>query len=71
MHSNPRLLEDVLFAIGYGIVGLYVLSKTKGTNKVHSKFGLTLTGIVELLLSGIMSLSICWLTGLPIGLVPW
>ncbi|KAK4703362.1 hypothetical protein P7C70_g2854, partial [Phenoliferia sp. Uapishka_3] len=70
VHSNPRLFEDVLFAIGYAIVGLYVLTKTKGTNQVHSKFGLTLTGVVELLLSGIMSLSICWLTNISIGLVP-
>ncbi|KAL8292904.1 hypothetical protein RQP46_000598 [Phenoliferia psychrophenolica] len=71
VHANPRLFEDVLFAIGYGIVALYVFSKTKGTNQVHSKLGLTLTGFVELLLNGIMSLSICWLMSLPIGLVPW
>lgn len=71
LHANPRLFEDVLFAIGYAVVGLYVVAKTRGTNQVHSKLGLTMTGVVELLLSGIMSLSVSWLTSLPIGLVPW
>lgn len=43
----------------------------KGLHQVHSKAGLLFTGLVELVLSGIMSLSICWLMDLKVGLVPW
>lgn len=71
VHSNPRLLEDVLFGIGYIVVGVYVFWTMNQMHQVYSKIGLMFTGLVELIASGIMSLSVCWLLGINMGLVPW
>lgn len=71
VHDNPRLLEDVIFCIAYLIVGIYAVRTLKSLHQVHWKVGLVFTGIVELVASGIMSLSICWLMGFSVTLVPW
>jgi hypothetical protein len=71
VHSNPRLLEDVLFGIGYVVVGIYVFWTMNQMHQVYSKVGLMFTGLVELIASGIMSLSVCWLLGINMSLVPW
>ncbi|KAM0792555.1 hypothetical protein ACM66B_005220 [Microbotryomycetes sp. NB124-2] len=68
--SNPRRLETLAFAIGYLLVAVYVAWRIRPL-KVNSKSGLLLTGVVQLTTSGIMSISICWLVGWKIGLVPW
>lgn len=57
--------------MGYLVVALYVAFTMRGLTQVYSKPGLLLTGLVGLVTSGIMSLSVCWILGLSIGLVPW
>ena len=71
VHEAPRLLEDSLFVAGYIVVGCYAAWTLRGLHKVHSKSGLFFTGLVVLTASGIMSLSVCWLFGLGVALVPW
>lgn len=68
---NPRFLEGVIFSIGYVLVGVYVYLAIRPLAQVNSKAGLLLTGLVELTSSGVMSLSICWLMGWDIDLIPW
>lgn len=69
--SNPRLLEDVIFGISYLAVLLYIVAKLRGQNQIYSKWGLAFAGLVELTATGIISISICWLLGLGVALVPW
>lgn len=38
---------------------------------VHNRIGLILTGVVELLVSTITSLSVCALAGFKVTMVPW
>jgi hypothetical protein len=38
---------------------------------VHSRIGLALTGLVEIIVSTVTSLSVCALAGFKITLVPW
>ena len=71
VHEAPRLLEDSLFFAGYVVVACYAAWTLRGLHKVHSKSGLFFTGLVVLTASGIMSLSVCWLMGLGVALVPW
>ncbi|GAA5890357.1 hypothetical protein JCM6882_008805 [Rhodosporidiobolus microsporus] len=68
--AHPRRLENIIYAIGYILVLLYV-SRYIRKLRAHSKMGLLVTGIVELTASGIMSVSICWLLGWSLSLVPW
>lgn len=51
-------------------MGVYVYWSIRDA-AVHSKVGLVFTACVELAASGIMSLSVCWLLGISVGLVPW
>ncbi|GJN88434.1 hypothetical protein Rhopal_001400-T1 [Rhodotorula paludigena] len=67
---HPRRLENLVYGIGYLLVAFYVW-RYIGKLRAHSKMGLLVTGIVELAASGIMSVSICWLMGWGLGLVPW
>ncbi|BGP14008.1 hypothetical protein JCM10213_005593 [Rhodosporidiobolus nylandii] len=68
--AHPRLLENVIYGTGYALVLFYVARYIRRL-RAHSKMGLLITGIVELTASGIMSVSICWLMGWSLGLVPW
>ncbi|GAA6001018.1 hypothetical protein JCM10207_007376 [Rhodosporidiobolus poonsookiae] len=68
--AHPRGLENLIYSIGYILVTLYV-SRYIRKLRAHSKMGLLVTGFVELCASGIMSVSICWLLGWSLGLVPW
>ncbi|GAA5929368.1 hypothetical protein JCM3775_002322 [Rhodotorula graminis] len=68
--AHPRRLENVIYGVGYLLVTLYVW-RYIGKLRAHSKMGLLVTGVVELTASGIMSVSICWLMGWDLGLVPW
>ena len=40
-------------------------------NNLHSKLGVTFTGVVEILVSTITSLSVCALAGFKITMIPW
>ncbi|GAA5911743.1 hypothetical protein JCM8208_005585 [Rhodotorula glutinis] len=68
--AHPRRLENIIYGVGYLLVTLYVW-RYIGKLRAHSKMGLLVTGVVELTASGIMSVSICWLMGWDLGLVPW
>lgn len=67
---HPRLLENAIYGVGYALVLVYV-SRFVRKLRAHSKLGLLATGFVELVASGIMSVSICWLFGWGLRLVPW
>ncbi|KAK9894673.1 hypothetical protein P389DRAFT_99796 [Cystobasidium minutum MCA 4210] len=62
--------EDILFYTGYVIVGTYIYLTLRRLDKVHSRTGLVITGIVQMLASGVMSLSLCALSGYKFNLVP-
>lgn len=66
-------MEDLFYILGYIAVALYVRSaiRTLGPHVVHSEMGLLLTGIVQLSLSGIMTLSVVSVFGWDVALVPW
>jgi hypothetical protein len=68
--AHPRRLENIIYIVGYVLIVLYV-SRYIRKLRAHSKMGLLVTGIVELTASGIMSVSICWLLGWSLALVPW
>ncbi|GAA5957668.1 hypothetical protein JCM3765_001473 [Sporobolomyces pararoseus] len=68
--AHPRRLENIIYAFGYLLVVVYVARYIRRL-RAHSKMGLIITGIAELSSSGIMSVSICWLMGWNLGLVPW
>ncbi|GAA5981547.1 hypothetical protein JCM5350_004627 [Sporobolomyces pararoseus] len=68
--AHPRRLENIIYAFGYLLVIVYVARYIRRL-RAHSKMGLIITGIAELSSSGIMSVSICWLMGWNLGLVPW
>lgn len=69
--ENHRLLEDMIFALAYVVVGIYIVWKIRRFNRIHSKVGLAFTGAIELVATGIISISICWLFGLSVALLPW
>ncbi|GAA6048894.1 hypothetical protein JCM3770_007108 [Rhodotorula araucariae] len=68
--THSRRLENAIYGVGYLLVTLYVWRYIRKL-RAHSKMGLLVTGVVELAASGIMSVSICWLMGWDLGLVPW
>ncbi|GAA5931562.1 uncharacterized protein JCM15063_001502 [Sporobolomyces koalae] len=68
--DHPRRLENIIYAFGYLLVIIYVARYIRRL-RAHSKMGLIVTGVAELCSSGIMSVSICWLMGWNLGLVPW
>ncbi|BGO89731.1 hypothetical protein NBRC10512_004386 [Rhodotorula toruloides] len=68
--GHHRRLENLIYGVGYLLVALYVWRYIRKL-RAHSKLGLLVTGCVELAASGIMSVSICWLLGWSLGLVPW
>ncbi|GAA5872515.1 hypothetical protein JCM3774_006841 [Rhodotorula dairenensis] len=70
VEAHPRLLENTIYGAGYALVLVYV-SRFVRKLRAHSKLGLLATGAVELVASGIMSVSICWLLGWGLSLVPW
>ncbi|GAA5978080.1 hypothetical protein JCM10908_004220 [Rhodotorula pacifica] len=70
VEAHPRLLENTIYGAGYALVLVYV-SRFVRKLRAHSKLGLLATGAVELVASGIMSVSICWILGWGLSLVPW
>jgi hypothetical protein len=40
-------------------------------NNLHSKLGVALTGVIEILVSTVTSLSVCALAGFKITMIPW
>ncbi|KAI0684149.1 sterol-sensing domain of SREBP cleavage-activation-domain-containing protein [Cytidiella melzeri] len=55
----------------YLIFLVYFTRQMRRMDKVHSRFGLAVTGIVEIVVSTVTSLSVCALVGFRITMVPW
>lgn len=57
--------------LSYLIFFVYFSGSMRRMNTVHSRIGLCFTGVVEILVSTITSLSVCALYGLRLTLIPW
>ncbi|EJD05935.1 uncharacterized protein FOMMEDRAFT_26728 [Fomitiporia mediterranea MF3/22] len=57
--------------LSYIIFFVYFSGSMRRMDSVHSRIGLCFTGLVEILVSTITSLSVCAIFGLRITLVPW
>ncbi|THH21094.1 hypothetical protein EW146_g421 [Bondarzewia mesenterica] len=70
--SSPRIsiLTSFLYFAYFVFVVLFMKSLRNGL-PVHDRIGLILTGVVELLVSTITSLSVCALGGFKVTMVPW
>ncbi|KZT70191.1 hypothetical protein DAEQUDRAFT_668275 [Daedalea quercina L-15889] len=55
----------------YLVFVVYCVRSMRNMKTVHSRFGLALTGLVELVVSTITSLSVCALVGFKMTMVPW
>ena len=64
-------LRKVLLGLGYLAFVAWIALGLVKVRKVHSPWGLAFTGTIELLISTIMSVSICALSGLRLTAVPW
>lgn len=69
--SSPFAFHRILLGIGYAVVTMYISRGLVKMRKVHSRFGLAFTGSIELIISMILSVSICALLGIRLTLVPW
>ncbi|CDS01201.1 related to Sterol regulatory element binding protein cleavage-activating protein [Sporisorium scitamineum] len=61
----------IFLLTAYAFVIIYISRGLIKLRKVHSRFGLAFTGTTQLLISMIMSVSICALLGIRLTLVPW
>jgi hypothetical protein len=71
MLSSRRRPTHILLLTAYAFVILYISRGLIKLRKVHSRFGLAFTGTTQLLISMVMSVSICALLGIRLALVPW
>ncbi|KAI0093746.1 sterol-sensing domain of SREBP cleavage-activation-domain-containing protein [Irpex rosettiformis] len=62
---------QVLTYSAYLVFFIYFTRQMRRMDKVHSRVGLALTGIVEIVVSTVTSLSVCALVGFRITMVPW
>ncbi|GJE87951.1 sterol regulatory element binding protein cleavage-activating protein [Phanerochaete sordida] len=67
---HPSVLSAFTYT-AYFIFLVYFWRSIKRMNTVHSRIGLAFTGIVEIIVSTITSLSVCALVGFRITMVPW
>jgi hypothetical protein len=61
--TKPEIWYAKYFIIGYIAMFIILVSQVNFATRVHSKFGLAITGIVQLCCSAIMSLSVLALIG--------
>lgn len=61
----------VILYLSYIIFFIFFSGSMRRMDTVHSRVGLCFTGLVEILVSTITSLSVCALGGLRITMVPW
>ncbi|KAH8117453.1 sterol-sensing domain of SREBP cleavage-activation-domain-containing protein [Phellopilus nigrolimitatus] len=72
MKNGQRVsLITLTLYLSYIIFFVYFSGSMRRMDTVHSRFGLCVTGLVEILSSTITSLSVCAIGGLRITLVPW
>ncbi|KAH9939603.1 sterol regulatory element binding protein cleavage-activating protein [Amylocystis lapponica] len=57
--------------VAYFVFFVYCAAAMRHMDTVHSRFGLAITGIVEILVSTITSVSVCALVGFRVTMVPW
>ena len=69
--ASRRKPTHVFLLTAYAFVIIYISRGLVKLRKVHSRFGLAFTGTTQLLISMIMSVSICALLGIRLTLVPW
>lgn len=69
--SSKRRPTHIFLLTAYAFVIIYISRGLIKLRKVHSRFGLAFTGTTQLLISMIMSVSICALLGIRLTLVPW
>lgn len=60
-----------IFGVAYALFIIYVSVSVSRLNEVHSRFGLAITGIAQLCVSTIMSISLLELCDWRLRLVPW
>lgn len=53
------------------MIFVQVSGSMRRMDSVHSRFGLTFTGIIEILASTITSVSVCAIAGFRVTMVPW
>lgn len=61
----------IILYISYVMFFVYFSGSMRRLNTVHSRIGLCFTGLVEILVSTVTSLSVCAIWGLRITMVPW
>ncbi|PCH38413.1 hypothetical protein WOLCODRAFT_161555 [Wolfiporia cocos MD-104 SS10] len=72
MSTKSRLTFLSVFCYSaYLAFVVYTLRFMRRTRTVHSRIGLAATGIIELVVSTITSLSVCALVGFRVTMVPW
>jgi len=62
---------NVLISLAYFSFAVYVLRSLRNMPPVHNPIGLMFTGVVEVVVSTITSLSVCALGGFKITMLPW
>ena len=61
----------ILLLSGYALALAYISRGLIKMRKVHSRFGMAFSGLTEVVISMITSISICALLGIRLTLVPW
>jgi hypothetical protein len=55
----------------YALFFFWASGSMRRLDTVHSRIGLAFTGLIEIIVSTITSLSVCALAGFKITMVPW
>ncbi|KAI0082852.1 hypothetical protein K474DRAFT_1687913 [Panus rudis PR-1116 ss-1] len=70
--ANKRTSVLSIFSyVAYLAFAVYFYQSMRRMDKVHSRIGLAFTGLVEILVSTITSVSVCTLVGFKVTMVPW
>jgi Sterol-sensing domain of SREBP cleavage-activation len=62
---------SVLLYVTYLVVFIHFSGSMRRMNTVHSRFGIAFTGIVEIIVSTVTSVSVCAIWGFRVTMVPW
>ncbi|CAE6348049.1 unnamed protein product [Rhizoctonia solani] len=68
--SYSRWISVGLYVV-YIIIFIQLSGSMRRMDSVHSRFGLTFTGMIEILASTITSVSVCAIAGFRVTMVPW
>ena len=73
-HASLRNRFSILTAftyVAYTAFSIHLFRLFRGMDMVHSRIGLAFTGLVEIVVSTITSVSVCALVGFRVTMVPW